>query len=53
MIYNIYIYIIIYDNIYNIYIYTFFYKQLVYKQLLFGWLIATQLSGINPFSSFH
>ena len=28
----------------------FFYKQSVYKQLALGWEIATQLSGLNPFS---
>ena len=27
-----------------------FYKQLVYKQLAFGWKIAKQLSGFNPLS---
>ena len=28
----------------------FFNKQTVYKQLAFGWQIAKQLSGPNPFS---
>ena len=30
--------------------YIFFCKQPVYKQLALGWLIAKQLSGLNPFS---
>ena len=31
-------------------LYLFFYKQRVYKQLVLGWKIAKQLSGVNPFS---
>ena len=27
----------------------YFYKQPVYKQLVLGWQIAKQVSGINPF----
>ena len=27
---------------------SFFYKQLAYKQLVLGWQIAKQLSGLNP-----
>ena len=29
---------------------TRFYKQLVCKQLAFGWKIANQIVGLNPFS---
>ena len=39
------------ETVFRMYIYIhFFYKQPVYKQLVLGWQIAKQLSGLNPLS---